>query len=134
MGTTAATIAISSAANAQAAAANAAAQEAARKACMAYVRGYEHDRATVAEMREYAGCIGRLYPAPLEPGDLMAWKIVVAVLLIGMAVGVVREWRNSYSSGPIEAVLLGSLMGLMVSGGGVLLVAGVWFGARLLLA
>jgi len=134
MGTTAATIAISSAANAQAAAANAAAQDAARKACMAYVRGYEHDRATVAEMREYAGCIGRLYPAPLEPGDLMAWKIVVAVLLIGMAVGVVREWRNSYSSGPIEAVLMGSLMGLMVSGGGVLLVAGVWFGARLLLA
>ena len=134
MGTTATTIAISSAANAQSAAANAAAQEAARKACMAYVRGYEHDRATVTEMREYAGCIERLYPAPLAPGDLMAWKVVVAVLLIGMVVGVVRQWRDSYSSGPIEAVLLGSLIGLMVSGGGVLLVAGVWFGARLLLA
>lgn len=134
MGTTAATIAISSAANAQAAAANAAAQEAARKACMAYVRGYEHDRATVTEMREYAGCVGRLHPTPLEPGDLMAWKIVVAVLLVGMAVGVVRQWRDSFSIGPIEAVLLGSLTGLMVSGGCVLLVAGVWFGARLLLA
>ncbi len=134
MSTTATTVAISAAANAQAAAANAAAQEAARKACMAYVRGYEHDRATVTEMREYAVCIGRLHPAPLEPGDLMAWKVVVAVLLIGMFVGVVREWRDPYSSEPIEAVLMGSGIGLCVSGGGVLLVAGVWFGARLLLA
>jgi hypothetical protein len=134
MSTTATTVAISAAANAQAAAANAAAQEAARKACMAYVRGYEHDRANVTEMREYAGCIDRLHPAPLEPGDLMAWKIVVAVLLVGMAVGAVREWRDSYSSGPIEAVLMGGMLGLCVSGGGVLLVAGVWFGARLLLA
>jgi hypothetical protein len=133
MSTTATTVAISAAANAQAAAANAAAKEAARKACMAYVSGYEHDRATVTEMREYAGCIDRLHPAPLEPGDLMAWKIVVAVLLVGMAVGVVREWRNSYN-GRIEAVLMGSVMGLCVSGCGVLLVAGVWFGARLLLA
>ena len=134
MGTTAATIAITSAANANAAAANAAAQEAARKACMAYVRGYEHDRATVIEMREYAGCIDRLHPAPLEPGDLMAWKIVVAVLLVGMVAGIVREWRDSFSAGPIEATLMGAVIGLCVSGGGLLLVAGVWFGARLLLA
>ena len=134
MGTTATTIAITSAANAQAAAANAAAQEAARKACMAYVRGYEHDRATVSEMREYAGCIERLHPAPLEPGDLMVWKVVVAVLLVGMVVGIVREWRDSFRGGPIEAALMGAMIGLCVSGGGVLLVAGVWFGAKLLLA
>ena len=126
MSTTAATIAINSAANA-------AAQEAARKACMAYVRGYEHDRATVAEMREYADCIDRLHPAPLEPGGLMAWKIVVAVLLIGMVAGIVREWRDSFS-GPIEATLMGAIMGLCVSGAGVLMVAGVWLGAKLLLA
>mgnify|MGYP003434270500 CR=1 FL=1 len=123
MGTTATTIAITSAANA-------AAQEAARKACMAYVRGYEHDRATVSEMREYAGCIERLHPAPLEPGDLMVWKVVVAVLLVGMVV----EWRDSFRGGPIEATLMGAMIGLCVSGGGVLLVAGVWFGAKLLLA
>ena len=134
MGTTATTIAITSAANAQAAAANAAAQEAARKACMAYVRGYEHDRATVSEMREYAGCIDRLHPALLEPGDPMVWKIVLAVLLIGMVAGIVREWRDSISDGPIEATLMGAIMGLCVSGSGVLLVAGVWFGAKLLLA
>lgn len=134
MSTTATTIAITAAANAQAAAANAAAQEAARNACMAYVRGYQHDRATVAEMREYAGCIDRLHPAPLEPGDMMVWKIVVFVLLVGMAAGAVREWRDSYNGGYIEAVLFGSLIGLCFSGGAMLLVAGVWFGVKLLLA
>lgn len=128
---TATTITITSAANAQAAAANAAAQEAGRKACMAFVRGYEHDRATVIEMREYASCIDRLHPAQLEAGDLMVLKVVVAVLLIGVVLGVRREWRNS---GRIEAVLMGSLLGLCVSGGGVLLVAGVWYGGKLLLS
>lgn len=108
--------------------------QAARKACTAYVRGYEHDRATLTEMREYAGCIDRLHPKPIENGDLMAWKVVIAVLLVGMAVGVVREWRNRFSSGPLEAVLMGSLIGLMVSGVAMLLVAGVWLGVRLLLA
>jgi hypothetical protein len=131
---TATTITITSAANAQAAAANAAAQEAGRKACMAFVRGYEHDRATVIEMREYASCIDRLHPAPLEAGDLMVLKVVVAVLLIGAVLGVRREWRNSFRSGRIDAVLWGSLLGLCVSGGGVLLAAGVWFGGKVLLA
>lgn len=57
---------------------------------------------------------------------------MVAVLLIGMVVGIVREWRDS--SGPIEATLMGAAMGLVVSGGVVLLVAGMWFGAKRLLA
>ena len=58
----------------------------------------------------------------------------VAVLLVGMVVGIVREWRDSFRGGPIEATLMGAIIGLCVSGGGVLLVAGVWFGAKLLLA
>jgi hypothetical protein len=128
------TIAATSASTAAAAAANAAAQEAARKACMAYVQGYEHERATVTQMREYAGCISRLHPTPLEPGELMAWKIVVAVLLVGMVVGVVRAWREPFVSGPIEAVFLGSLLGLCVSAGGMMLVTGAWLGAKLLMA
>lgn len=133
MGTTATTVAVTSAVNAQAAAANVAAQEAARKACMAYVRGYEHERATVTEMREYAGCIERLHPVPLEPGDMLTMKIAVAVFLVGMAVGVVCEWRHSYYIDPMYATLMGALMGLCMSGVVMLLVVGTWFGARLLL-
>lgn len=131
MSTTA--IAISTAANAQAAAANAAAQEAARTACMTYVRGYQHDRATVAEMQGYAECIGRLYPQELSADGLVAVKVVIAILLAGVVIGIVHQYRDSYSEGPIETVFMGSILGLVVSGGGLLL-AGLWFGVRLLLA
>jgi hypothetical protein len=134
MGTTATTIAITSAANAQAATANAAAQEAARKACMAQVRGYEHDRATVAEMRAYAGCIGRLHPQELSADAMTGLKVVVAVLLAGAVIGVVREWRDPFRGGLIKTVMVGSIMGLCVSGGGLLLAAGAWYGVKLLLA
>lgn len=131
---TTAAVAISAAANANATAANIAAQEAARKACAALVRGYEHDRATVEEMREYAGCINRLHPTPMQPGDLMIWKVVVLVLLFGTLAGIVWQWRNEFSSGPIEAVLMGGLIGFVASGGGVILAAGAWFAFRLLAA
>ena len=135
MGTTATTIAITSAANAQAAAANAAAQEAARKACMALVRGYEHDRATVTEMREYAGCIGRLHPAPMTEDALGVAKFAVLVIFAAMVAGVVWERRERMlSSGWLGAVFGGSLVGGLFGAVGLLVVAGVWFGVRLLLA
>ena len=134
MPTVTSAVAISAAANANAAAANAAAQAAAKKACMAYVRGYEHDRATVAEMREYAGCIDRLHPQELSADAMTALKVVVVVLLAGMVIGVVREWRDPFRGGPIGTVMMGSVLGLAVSGGGLLLLAGVAFGVKLLLA
>lgn len=132
MSTTA--IAISAAANAQAAAANAASQEAARTACMTYVRGYQHDRATVAEMQGYAECIGRLYPQGLSADGLVAAKVVIAILLAGVVIGIVHQYRDSYSEGLIETVFIGSILGVAVSGSGMLLLASLWFGVRLLLA
>lgn len=135
MGTTATTIAITSAANAQAVAANAAAQEAARKACMAYVRGFEHDRATVTEMREYAGCIDRLHPSPMTEEALGVAKFAVLVIFAAMVAGVVWERRERMlSNGWFGAVFGGSLVGGLVGAVGLLVVAGVWFGVRLLLA
>lgn len=134
MPTVTSTVAISAAANANSAAANAAAQAAAKMACMAYVRGYEHDRATVEEMREYSGCIDRLHPQELSADVMTGLKVVVVVLLAGMVIGVVREWRDSFRGGLIETVMIGSIIGLFVSGGGLLLLAGVAFGVKLLLA
>ena len=135
MSTAATTVAISAAANAQAAAANAAAQEAARKACMAYVRGYEHDRATVTEMREYAGCVDRLNPAPMTGESLGVAKFVVLVMFAAILAGVVWERRErSMSDGWLGAVVGGGLIGLCCGAGGLLAVAGVWWGVRLLLA
>jgi hypothetical protein len=128
-------IAISSVANAQAAAAAAAAQEAAREACMTYVRGYEHNHATVAEMREYAGCIDRLYPEPLSADAMTVLKVVVALLLVGAVAGVFYGRRDPcIRGGAIETVMMGSIIGACVTGAGMLLVAAVWFGVRLLVS
>ncbi len=127
MSTTATTIAITSATNAAAAAAHA------RSACMSYVRGYEHERATVTEMREYAGCVDRLHPAPMESGDMMAWKFVIVVLLISMVAGAVHEWHDPFAE-PFEAIFFGGIMGLGVGAVGVAVLAGIWFGVRFLAA
>ena len=130
MSTTATTVAISAAANAQAAA-----QEAARKACMAYVRGYEHDRATVTEMREYAGCIDRLHPASMTDEALGVAKFAVLVIFAAMVAGVVWGRRERMlGDGWFVAVFFGSLVGGLCGAAGLLVVAGVWFGVRLLLA
>lgn len=129
------TIAISSAANAQAAAANAAAQEAARKACMGYVRGYEHDSATVAEMREYAGCIGRLHPGPMSEETLGVAKFAVLVMFAAIVAGIVWERRErSMSDSWFGAVFGGGMIGLFFGAVGLLAVAGVWWGVVLLMA
>lgn len=128
-------IAVSAAANAQAAAAQAAANEAARVACASLVRGYEHDRSTVSGMREYAGCIERLYPEPMPDAVLIWAKIAVAVLLVSFVAGVANEFRSSSRwAGPTERFFTGGLFGLMTGCLGFLLVAGGWFGIKLLLA
>ena len=126
MGTTATAVALSGAANAQ---------EAARKACMAYVRGYENDRATVTEMREYAGCIDRLHQAPMTGDVLGVVKIIVLALFISAALGVVWERRNrTLSDGWVGAVVCGGFIGFAAGSCGLLALAGVWFGVRVLLA
>lgn len=101
---------------------------------MAFVRGYEHDRATVSEMHEYATCIDRLHPLPMDAGLLLLVKVVVAVLLAGMVIGVAREWRDGWSGSFIETVLSGCAVGLLVSGFGLLLIGGAWLGVAVLLS
>lgn len=122
--------------NAQVAVANVEAQESARKACMAYARGYENDRATVTEMREYAACIDKLYPEPLEQGDVMAWKIIVALLIASMVIGVVHAFRdrNNYYQGLIESTFMGAIIGLCHGLIVLLLLAGLYYGVRFLIS
>lgn len=83
-------MAVASTAAAVAAANSAQAAAAARRAeCAVTVKGYQHDKATVAEMRQYADCIDSLHPNPFEPG--IGTLIVCSVLLAGIVLGALYE-------------------------------------------
>lgn len=81
---------IAAGAAAQSAAATAAARAAKVTACTKYVQDYQHDRATVTEMREYAGCIDTLHPNPMPDGAAFAIKAAIVIVLACMVVGAVK--------------------------------------------
>lgn len=87
-------VAIAASANANAAAANAAAARAKRIACMKYVPGYQHDRATVAEMRQYAECVEILHPEPLTGAEALWIKAAILACFIGIGVGSRIGWKD----------------------------------------
>lgn len=121
---TATTIAITSAANAQAAAANAQAAAAKRAACMGYVKGYTHDQATVAEMRQYANCIDNLYPSDF---DYTTLKVIVLVLLIGVLIGTAWGYSKADPKDRAFDAAMGGFAGFL---GGCCVLLGVgagWF-------
>lgn len=119
-----------------AAIAQAQAREAESKACMAYVRGYDHERATVEEMRSYAGCIDRLHPEPMSADAITAWKVMIVILFVGVVIGIVRSVRNrsTFSDGVFGAVLFGCISGFIVTFIGILAVAGVCAGVAFLMS
>ena len=108
-----ASIALSAAAIANS---NAALSAARRAECMQLVNGYEHDTATVAQSREYAGCVFRLYGngEPLSGPEVLALKIAVVVALIGVGVGawVGREdgWGFAIFGAVLGAIILPALV------------------------
>ena len=120
-----ASTAIALSANSTAIAANAVAQEASRKACLAFVRGYNHDAATVEEMREYAGCIEKLHPADPAGNDLIVVKIMILIVFAAVIGGVFYEkkYKVWWSEGWVGAILMGGLSG---AAAGVVGVVVVW--------
>ena len=120
-----ASTAIALSANSTAIAANAVAQEASRKACLGYVRGYNHDVATVEEMREYAGCVEKLHPAALEEGSLLVVKIIILIIFATTIGGIFYEKKHKawLSEGWVGAILMGGLSG---AAAGVVGVVVVW--------
>jgi uncharacterized membrane protein len=105
---------IAAGAAAQSAAAAAAANAARKTACMKFVKGYGHDAATVTEMREYADCIERLYPAPMTGGDVTATKLAIVFVFLCVALGAWKKRKDQYD-GPIERYVVGGLMGLFAA-------------------
>lgn len=78
-------------------------------ACQGMVRGYEHERATLAEQRQYAECISLNAPSPpMSPAELLTIKAVIVLLFIGIAVGAWRGLGNDYD-GPFFGAFKGFL-------------------------
>ena len=118
----------------QSTAAMAIAVDARKNACAAYVRGYENDRATASETRQYASCIRYLYQTPVDPDELIVIKVIVVVLFFGTVAGLINNVRNRYLEGIFSAAFVGAGVGFCVTVGVLLAMAGLWFGVQLLMS
>ena len=66
-------------------------------ACKGYVRGFQNDTATVAEMHQYAGCITRLYPAESMSADAaIGLKVAIVLMILSMPFG---AWKGARDFG-----------------------------------
>ena len=113
-------VAIAASANANAAAANAAAARARRIACMKYVPGYEHDKATASEMRQYAECVEILHPEPMTGGEVAWIKAAIVAGLIGALAGAIKGAKD-------DGFGLGAIGFILGGFAGAFLVGTAWF-------
>lgn len=75
--------------------------------CKVELLQYEPKAATVQQMQSYAECVRNIYPQDSGPAEVMAYKIVIGVLLLGFIIGAVRGFLdNRYEAIP-SAVFCG---------------------------
>jgi hypothetical protein len=56
---------------------------------------------TINEQREYAGCVYRIHGSgePLTSGEVMAWKAIIIIAIIGACIGIYKARQDPWSSG-----------------------------------
>ena len=106
-------VALSSVAVAQSSIAIAEAEHAQIVACQGFVRGFENDKATTAQMRQYASCVQRLYPEAISPDGMVAIKVLIALLLLSIPIGGYLSWKRDEDS---MLAVLGALLAPCVIG------------------
>ena len=45
-------------------------------------------------MQQYADCVNTVHPSAMDPSSVLAMKVAVAVVLLGMLIGSVRGFYN----------------------------------------
>lgn len=66
--------------------------------CKATMPNFDAQKATVSEMREYAGCVDALYPNEIGADATIALKVLFVIALAGMVGGVVwSRLREQYA-------------------------------------
>lgn len=58
-------------------------------------------------MREYAGCVETVYPAPMNGNEILAGKALFVIALIGLAIGVWKSHKDNYNDGIVDYALDG---------------------------
>ncbi len=88
-------VGIAAGASAQAAVAS---SQAAKALCVARMPNFDAKTATVQQAREYASCVHRVYGSgePMDPGAVIALKLIVALSFVGLIAGGVYGWRDSW--------------------------------------
>jgi ABC-type spermidine/putrescine transport system permease subunit I len=88
---------------------------------------YQDTTATVEQKREYAECVGLLYPHQLTGSAILALKFWIICALVSIPVGVWLGWEDDRTAGAIMGGILApvfiGLVGLCV----MLAVAGISF-------
>ena len=114
-------------ASAQAAAASAAAHAARVAQCKATIPNFDAQRATVSEMKEYAGCVETLYPTEIGADATVALKVLFVVALAG-AVFAIWKVRQGYTA--FGGQVLAGVMGFMLTPLALAAIAGLALGIR----
>ena len=94
-----------------------AAQNARKSECATVVKGFHSDLATTGEKREFASCVGVLYPNPATGSEVLAAQVMVACCLVSVFVGIALgrhygTWIDACFAA-VLAPLLTSLLGLL---------------------
>lgn len=95
------------------AAARASANASAR--CIEDMDSFQHNGATVAEIRHYADCADRIYPGGMSGDQLIAAKAAVLFMFAVTIIGAVYECRaGTMTSSWIGGIAIGSILGAFV--------------------
>ena len=122
-------IAIASGAAAQSAIATQQAHEAKVISCKGFVHGYEHEKATTAEMRQYSECVRLLTPSdPMPAGSEIVIKVCIVILLLAFVTGMFKV--DGYNDGLFDRFMNGfiyAFFGFVVIAVIFLILAGIGF-------
>lgn len=127
-GTTA--LAISTGAAAQSAAAAAQAHAARVTACQAFVPNYHHAEATVEQRQAYAGCISLLHPQEVTGSGLIAIKVLVVLVFVGIGFGLWRAKKDRHCDDWMDYAMFAFFGGVGIPFAAFLLALlgyGLWF-------
>lgn len=114
---------------------NGAASMAARRArdaeCRVVVKVYDHAAATVDQMREFAACVGHLYPQPMSGMELVFAKALAFSAVVGLLGGFIKGVTDEYGmfDNRLLAGILYAVLGAVMLPFLILILGGVAAGA-----